>query len=216
MARHAGPSPGIGDMNPPPQTPETGAAAKLAWRRELRRAVAAMPAEARAAGSAEIRERLTGGPVWRAARSVLFYAPRPDEPDLWPLLAAGLAAGKAVYLPRHVPEGDFYEAAQVRDPERDVTVGRFGVREPTTAAPAEGQNQLDLVLVPGLGFDPDGWRLGRGRGYYDRLLATFRSPACGVAFTEQMIARVPREPHDVRLDWIVTPGGWHGTGRSAA
>ncbi|HLP77584.1 MAG TPA: 5-formyltetrahydrofolate cyclo-ligase, partial [Candidatus Paceibacterota bacterium] len=69
-------------------------------------------------------------------------------------------------------------------------------------------NQLDLVLVPGVAFDACGRRLGRGKGFYDRLLADTRGIKCGVAFDEQIVTGIPVEPHDVLVDCILTPTRW--------
>ncbi|MBP9903534.1 MAG: 5-formyltetrahydrofolate cyclo-ligase, partial [Verrucomicrobia bacterium] len=69
-------------------------------------------------------------------------------------------------------------------------------------------NRLDLVLVPGVAFDPRGGRLGRGQGYYDRLLAGVRGTKCGVAFDEQIVDAVPVGPLDIRLNCILTPTRW--------
>jgi 5-formyltetrahydrofolate cyclo-ligase len=66
-------------------------------------------------------------------------------------------------------------------------------------------NRLDLVLVPGVGFDLQGRRLGRGRGFYDRLLADVDGIKCGVAFEEQVVSEIPVGPRDVRLNFILTP-----------
>jgi 5-formyltetrahydrofolate cyclo-ligase len=68
--------------------------------------------------------------------------------------------------------------------------------------------RLDLVLVPGLAFDRHGRRLGRGRGYYDRLLAEVPGTSCGVAFDEQLVASDPVGPLDVPLNCILTPSHW--------
>ncbi|MEY2466031.1 MAG: 5-formyltetrahydrofolate cyclo-ligase, partial [Verrucomicrobiota bacterium] len=67
---------------------------------------------------------------------------------------------------------------------------------------------LDLILVPGVAFELHGRRLGRGKGFYDRLLADMRGTTCGVAFDEQIVAEIPVEPHDVHLDYLLTPTRW--------
>ena len=87
--------------------------------------------------------------------------------------------------------------------------GRFGVREPGADCPLISLNQLDLILVPGVTFDLTGHRLGRGKGFYDRLLAGFCGHKCGVAFEAQIVAAVPAEPHDVLVNSILTPTRWH-------
>jgi 5-formyltetrahydrofolate cyclo-ligase len=67
---------------------------------------------------------------------------------------------------------------------------------------------VDLILVPGLAFDLRGRRLGRGKGYYDQLLRGLRGITCGVAFDQQIVAEIPVEPHDVRVNCVLTPTRW--------
>ena len=88
---------------------------------------------------------------------------------------------------------------------RDIATGAFGIREPAARCPEISLNRLDLILVPGVAFDLHGRRLGRGKGYYDRLLAGVRGVKCGIAFDEQMVNDVPAGPSDVRMDFMVTP-----------
>lgn len=130
------------------------------------------------------------------------------EPSIWPLLAEALAAGKTVALPRFVSANKGYAGFQVCDPSRDLASGRFGIIEPLPSCPEVQLNRLDLVLVPGVAFDARGARLGRGKGFYDRLLADVRGTKCGVAFDEQMVDAVPVGPLDIRLNCILTPTRW--------
>ncbi len=101
-----------------------------------------------------------------------------------------------------------YAACQIRDFTQDLQTGRFGIREPRDTCAKIPLNRLDLILVPGLAFDLDGRRLGRGKGYYDRLLAPYRGQACGVAFDQQIVPEVPAGSLDVRLSYILTPARW--------
>ncbi len=170
----------------------------------------------REAVSRATRDRLLSRPEWRAARFVMAYAPLPDELDLWPVAAQALAEGRRLALPRFDAAAGAYEAAEVEVLERDVTVGAFGIREPVPARPRIPLNQLDFVLVPGLGFACDGRRLGRGKGYYDRLLASIRGTACGVAMDWQVLDFIPAEPHDKYVDCILTPTRWLAVARRFA
>ena len=68
--------------------------------------------------------------------------------------------------------------------------------------------QLDLIIVCGLAFDPLGGRLGRGGGFFDRLLSETNAKKCGVCFDQQVHAAVPIEKHDIKMDMIATPSGW--------
>ncbi len=181
--------------------------AKAALRRQISAAFAAMPAEHRAAGSPQICARLRELPAWKNARAVLLFAPMPEEPDIWPLLAETLAAGKITALPRFHAATRHYTAARVQDLRTDVVSGHIGIREPAASCPEIPLHHFDLLLVPGVAFDRHGHRLGRGRGYYDRLLAEVRGVKCGIAFEEQMADAVPVGPADVRMDFVVTPAG---------
>ena len=102
----------------------------------------------------------------------------------------------------------FYVACEIKDPEKDLLVGRFGIREPETSCGEIELNRLDFTLVPGVAFDLQGRRLGRGKGFYDRMLAAVRGTTCGVAFDEQIVEEVPVEPHDTRVNCILTPTRW--------
>jgi 5-formyltetrahydrofolate cyclo-ligase len=181
---------------------------KAALRRQLRAALQAMSEAERASGSGLICERLTGDPLWRDARSVLLFMPTRLEPDVKPLLDRALREGRRVALPRHRAVDDTYEACWVERPETDLAPGLYGIREPRKNCAAVAGNALDLILVPGLGFSPDGGRLGRGKGYYDQLLASIPGVTCGVAFDGQVTFEVPVESHDVVLNCILTPTRW--------
>ena len=182
---------------------------KAAIRHELRKAVKALSPEQRARDSALLRRLLVDQPRWAAARAVLFYFPMGAEPDIWPLGALAVAEGKAVVLPQYLAERGHYVGCAVHDLAGDLVPGRFGILEPAAHCPVFNLKQLDLALAPGIGFTLDGGRLGRGKGYYDRLLAEIPGFKCGVAFDCQMATSLPLEPHDVRLNCILTPTRWH-------
>jgi len=182
--------------------------AKVEWRRHLRLAVNALPAAERQAASARARDLLRRQEVWRRAGAVLFYAPMAGELDVSPLLEEALQTGKAVALPRFVEEMGTYFAFQISHPGRDCAPGRFGIAEPGAHCPRLELKRLDLALAPGLGFDLSGRRLGRGRGFYDRLLAGIAGAKCGVAYDQQVVAHIPAERHDVNMNFILTPTRW--------
>jgi len=181
---------------------------KAVLRSQVRAILDKMSVSERADGSLQVCYRLEQQAIWRDAKSILFYAPLPEEPDIWKLLEDAIAAGKQVLLPRFVPEHNHYVACHIRDAIQDVKPGKFGVREPLAACEKILLNQLDLILVPGLAFDLDGRRLGRGKGFYDRLLGAIHGPTCGVAFDQQIVSPIPVEPHDMRLSFILTPTRW--------
>ena len=181
---------------------------KPALRGEIRARLALLTPEQRAALSAQACTLLERQKPWEQAQTVLFYAPVPGELDIWPLLGKALAAGKNVAFPRFLAESGGYGACRVQNPAADLAVGQFGIREPRSHCVEFSLKQLDFVLVPGLAFDLHGRRLGRGKGYFDRLLAAVRGTKCGVAFDEQIVREVPVEPHDEHVNCILTPTRW--------
>lgn len=190
-------------------TPEANnQATKAALRAQVRAELEKMTAAERAAASSQACARLEQQAVWRGAQAILFYAPLPDEPDVWRLMSNALARGKIVALPRYDEGQKCYAAHQIKDLGRDLHEGKFGIREPAEGSVKILLNRLDLILVPGIAFDLNGHRLGRGKGHYDRLLAVAHGLTCGVAFDQQMVSRIPVEPHDVRLSCILTPTRW--------
>ena len=178
---------------------------KEALRLHFRAELKAISLTERALGSAQACLLLKENIIWTRSHSILFYDPLPDEVDVWPLLAEALTSGREVCLPRYVPSEDSYVASRLRNPQSDLSPGKFGIRETGADCPVVSPNQLDLVLVPGISFDLNGHRLGRGQGYYDRLLPTVRGTKCGLAFDRQIATEIPAEPHDVALDYLVTP-----------
>jgi 5-formyltetrahydrofolate cyclo-ligase len=181
---------------------------KRALRKQVRTELKRMAPEERAAASAQARAALAAQALWKEAQSVLLFAPLPGELDVWPLLAEALSAGKQVALPRFVAERRTYVACQIQNPATDLEVGHFGIREPGRQCGRLSSKRLDLILVPGVAFDLQGRRLGRGKGYYDALLTALSGTACGVAFDQQIVTEIPVEPHDVRMNCLLTPTRW--------
>jgi 5-formyltetrahydrofolate cyclo-ligase len=186
------------------QTPESKRALRLQVRAQLR----GMTAVQRSAASMQACALLEQQEAWRQARSILFYAPLPQELDVWPLLRESLDAGKTVALPRYDSAARHYIACRVQEASSDIRAGQFGIREPAAHCPALELGLVELVLVPGLAFDAAGRRLGRGKGFYDKLLGQVRGATCGVAFDEQLVSEVPTESHDVVLNYVLTPTRW--------
>jgi len=161
------------------------------------------------------RALLEAQEVWIQAKSVLFYAPLREEVDVWALAEKGLVAGKTVSLPRFEQGRNSYAACEIRNLGSDLSPGRFGIREAAEGCVELALNRLDLILVPGVAFDPQGRRLGRGKGFYDQLLTAVRGTTCGVAFDEQIEREIPVEPHDIFVNCILTPTRWISCSQSA-
>lgn len=184
------------------------AEAKSALRYFIRAGLKKYSAEECEQFSTQVCDLLRNQPIWQSAKTILFYAPLPNEVDIWPLVSEALAADKIVALPGFDTAENPYVARQIKNLKTDLQRGQFGIREPKADCAVIPLNRLDLVLVPGVGFDLLGRRLGRGRGYYDRLLAQISGTKCGVGFDEQIVEVIPTEPHDVHLNCILTPTRW--------
>jgi 5-formyltetrahydrofolate cyclo-ligase len=181
---------------------------KASLRQQIRARLDSLPAAQRHSASSRLCAQLRRQTVWSVTNSVLLFAPLPDEPDLWPLVLEAIATGKTVALPGFDSGTNGYVARHIVDPIHEIKIGRFGVREPAVSCAPVPLNRLDLVLVPGVAFDLSGGRLGRGKGFYDRLLSAVNGTKCGAAFDEQILNAVPVGPMDIRLDCILTPTRW--------
>ncbi len=153
-----------------------------------------------AALSRQVAQQLMAHESWQQSRVVLLYSSLPDEVQTDLLLQAALDAGKRVFLP--VVVGDDLELK----PYGSHTLmhkGAFNISEPEGAALTD-LSVIELAIVPGMAFTPAGTRLGRGRGYYDRLLPQLRrARTIGLCFPFQLVDFIPTEPHDIRLDSVV-------------
>lgn len=154
-----------------------------------------------AAMSEEICNRVLASAWWQEAGTLLLYYPLADEVDVRPLIRDAYESGKCVLLP--VCVGEELEL-RLYEGEDSLKAGAFGIMEPTghLFAP-EHYPDIQLALIPGMAFDRAGHRLGRGKGYYDRLLPKLKSARCqGVCFPFQLLDEVPTDVHDISVDGV--------------
>ena len=166
----------------------------------MRRLNRALDSRQRLRASAAIFSAVERLPEFRAARTVAVFAALPDEPATDEVLARW-ASTRRVVLPR--VEGDAMRFYACR-PDA-LVFGAFGILEPQGERPCPA-GEIDLVVCPGVAFTADGRRLGRGRGYYDRYLGdpAFRGFRVGFCYAHQLVDDLPVEPHDVRMDRVIT------------
>ena len=94
---------------------------------------------------------------------------------------------------------------RVRHLSRDLKESCYGIREPKAFCPGRSADRMDVIIVPGVGFDRAGARLGRVGGFYDRALRRVRKvPKIGLCFREQLVKKIPVKKHDVRVDKVIT------------
>jgi 5-formyltetrahydrofolate cyclo-ligase len=117
------------------------------------------------------------------------------------IIERGRILGKKIALPRvNEDKITFYELSS----SKDLIRGRFGIMEPV---PNNRVDAIDLLLVPGIAFDKVGYRLGYGKGYYDRFLSGNRIFSIGLAYSFQLLEKLPYDRHDKRLDAIASEDG---------
>ncbi|MDQ7038507.1 MAG: 5-formyltetrahydrofolate cyclo-ligase [Aquificota bacterium] len=167
-------------------------------RRILRKRIYQDPAEKERKDEI-IRSRLFSLPEFTRAKSVLLYYPVKGEPDLRPLFTEVLKNG-TLLLPK--VRGGELALVKVKDPNR-LRAGAFGIPEPEEGEEADPE-EVELAVVPGVVFDRMCFRIGFGKGFYDRLLTRIRAPKVGVAYSFQVVQEVPRDPWDVPLDSVLT------------
>jgi len=170
-------------------------------RKTIRERLVTLSFEARAEKSAAICRAVSQTPEWQQARTVGFFSPLPEEPDvnlLWTM-----PGERVVCYPR--VDGEHLLFLRVPNRETLVESGRWNLLEPLHSdeflvLPLE----IDLFLIPGVAFTTDGHRMGRGKGFYDRLLSRtgLRAALFGICFAEQLVSGLPREPHDRPVDRV--------------
>ena len=142
-------------------------------------------------------------PVWQHAQHILHYWSLPDELPTHECVNRWLADGKSIYLPRVV--GDDLEIVPYHGAESLDVNNKFHIGEPV--GEAVDPSCLELIIVPAVALDEKRNRLGRGKGFYDRLLSGTSCPTIGVVCGFQLVEEVPVEQHDRPLDCVVTSDG---------
>ncbi len=180
---------------------------KKQLRQEVLRERQALSRELFQAKSNQICTRLINLPMFAQAETIMLYLDFRQEPATDQVLREALALGKRVVIPVTELSEDQIWPSQLIDYPADLQTGTYGILEPKRECrrPVNPQ-EIDLVVVPGVAFDPAGNRLGYGRGLFDRFLPTLKAGVClvALAFEIQIKAQVYAEPHDYPVQWIVT------------
>lgn len=178
---------------------------KKELRQRLRKLISDIPPDQ--IGSLSIRacHCLFEQPEYAKAEVVMVFLSLPTEIDTSPIVLHCWQKRKRVLAPKVSWNQRRMLPVEIRSLTDDLVVSGMGIREPIAGIPFPIP-LIDLVIVPGLGFDEYGNRLGRGRGFYDRFLAhpDFHGVACGLAFEQQLLPRIPVGPLDRHVDMLVT------------
>ena len=172
---------------------------KKALRKIIKVRVSAISANERRKREEILHNNLFSMPEFLSASSVLLFANLPDEIDTFSLIDKCFCLGKKVYLP--VISGDDMQVAEFTG---EYKIGKYGIKEPVTPnSSLLTPNSIDFALIPGVGFSPSGYRLGRGKGFYDKFLSKHPLYTVGVCFREQFFLDIPFEPHDVPMNKVL-------------
>lgn len=160
--------------------------------------------------SARISEHILALSAYTSAGRILCYTSFKNEVETRGLIRQALSSGKEIYLPV-VRNATRMDAVRLYTPDDAMKKSKFGVWEPV-GDEILPPDKLDFVLVPGVGFDKKGTRIGYGAGYYDRFLRQTQCVTVGMAFELQMVNEIPRESHDIRMNYVATEHGVYDCG----
>lgn len=188
---------------------------KKILRKIIKVRVSAISADEKAKREKLLLDNLFSMPEFLAANTVMLFANLPDEIGTFSLIDKCIAMGKKVFLP--VINGDDMTTCEFNG---DYKIGKYGIKEPVTpnysltvikssltvinTSSLLTPHSIDFVLVPGVAFSPNGYRLGRGKGYYDKFLSKYINLfTVGVCFREQFYLDIPTEPHDIPMRKVI-------------
>jgi 5-formyltetrahydrofolate cyclo-ligase len=179
---------------------------KVAIRSQMRATLKALSPEQRHAASVAACARLIKLEAFEHAAVIMLYMPLANEIDVTHAAMRCFRLGKTVCVPKVDWDRCEMTAVEITSlDDRVLDCDEHGLRSPRLCSPVV-PSVIDLVIVPALAYDPQGNRLGRGGGYYDRFLSKVRSnvTTVGLVFDQQIVDHVPVQPHDISVDIVVT------------
>jgi len=182
---------------------------KARLRTELQNALRTFGVAARHQASSRIHQLLFKSELWKTSQTILLFSALPGEPRTVEILQQGVEQGKQCVYPKVDPLKVKISLFAVKSAGRLIR-GSFGILEPDPRfCDVVDFDTVDLALIPGLGFDPNGNRLGRGYGYYDRFLSNpeFKGTTIGCHFHCQLSSKIPVDEHDQAVDYLLNEKG---------
>ncbi|MDR1679847.1 MAG: 5-formyltetrahydrofolate cyclo-ligase [Prevotellaceae bacterium] len=170
---------------------------KSTLRKEIRQRKFAFSADELHRKSSAILQKLEQHPLFIQAKTVLLYWSLPDEVYTHDFVERW-SMQKTILLPIIIDDDI---APYLFDGKENMQSGCFSISEPATAV---CEDEINLAIVPGIAFSPQGQRLGRGKGYYDRFLADFHGKKIGICFDFQLLPEIPVEQFDVKMDEVIS------------
>ena len=165
----------------------------------------AFPPEQKEAFDSKILRRLTASITYRHSTDILLYASVRNEVDTWPIFEAAIKDGKRVAFPCCMSDNTMvFRYVTDRNMLSERT---FGILEPHPECEECTPTNFSLLIVPGLVFDKNGYRIGYGKGFYDRYLSTFGGVSIGLVYSKLLLPEVPRGRYDRHVDVIISEKG---------
>ncbi len=164
-----------------------------------------MPKEQREAFDTKIHDRIIASITYRHSSEILLYASMENEIDTWKLFETAIRAGKKVAFPRTFEDNTmkYYYCSSLSDLEKREN----GIYEPKEGLAEYVPTNLSLCIVPAVVFDKEGYRIGYGKGFYDRFLSDFPGVKLGLVYSNMILPRVPRGRFDRHVDVIISERG---------
>lgn len=179
---------------------------KKTIRREILQRRDALAKNLKAEKDISILQRIIMLPEFSSAKTILFYASFRSEADTMDMIKLSLHLGKLAVLPRVCKKEHILKLYEIKNMD-ELARGYMWILEPSVdEARLRKLPDIDLVIIPGAAYDTQGNRLGYGAAYYDKLLAGMerKIPIIAPAYEEQIVEKIPAEPHDIKIDMIVT------------
>lgn len=179
---------------------------KKTIRREVLQKRDAIPKKVKGEKDIVIMQRIIQLPEFINAKTIFFYASFRSEVDTMDMIKVSLNMGKLIVLPKVDKENNRLKLYEIKN-MNDLARGYMWILEPFVSEDRlRDIDDIDLIIIPGAAFDTYGNRLGYGAGYYDKLLSEMKReiPIVAPAYEEQIVKKIPAEPHDIKVDKIAT------------
>lgn len=181
---------------------------KKSFRRKILNEISSLPQEYITDSDSKIFKNLIKLPEFVNSQNIFAYLSVDREPDTVSIIKYALKLGKTIALPLSL-DGGKMELHTVNS-LNELAPGRFGIPAPSASSPLLSANDIDFIIVPAITFDRNGFRLGRGGGYYDRFLSCTSAFSVGLG-RELLIRNIPLENHDESVRCLITESGIYRT-----
>lgn len=157
--------------------------------------------------SEKLQDELFKSTMWKNAETIGIYLSFETEWDTRNIVEEAFQSGKKVAIPKTIPATKGMEFYQINN-FSEVKKGHFDIEEPIIEDTIyTKKNEIDLLIVPGLAFSKEGYRVGFGGGYYDRFLTDFIHPTLSLVWSKQLVENLPTNQYDLPVQYIMTENG---------